>query len=151
MALGAGCGLTPGELRQVRGHHIGTASGVPVLDEALLGRLVACRAGWSVVLAELAEAAGESYLFRPGRKVAAAKNLVSSWPARHRPPDGLPLLSARRLRSTWIVGLLAVGISPAVVATAAGLTSPTGLAPYHQWVPPLERKEVIRLLHGHGR
>ncbi|WP_244188712.1 hypothetical protein [Streptomyces yokosukanensis] len=151
MALGAGCGLTPGELRQVRGHHIDTASGVPVLDENLLGRLVACRAGWSIVLAELAEAAEEGYLFRPGRKVSAAKNLVSSWPVRHRPPAGLPPLSARRLRSTWIVGLLANGINPSVVATAAGMSSPAGLAPYHQWVPPLPRKEVIRLLHGQRR
>lgn len=149
MALGVGCGLTPGELRQIRGHHVDTASGVPVLDEDLLGRLVACRAGWSVVLAELDEAAGEGYLFRPGRKVAAAKNLVSSWPARHRPPAGLPALSARRLRSTWIVGLLSEGISPAVVAAAAGMSSSAGLAPYHEWVPPLPRQEVIRLLHGH--
>ncbi|MFD5477585.1 hypothetical protein [Streptomyces hawaiiensis] len=99
MALCSGCGLTFGELRQVRGHHIDSASGVPVLDETLLGRLVACRAGRSRVLTELTEAAGTGYLFRPGRKVAAAKNLVSSWPARHRPPAGLPLLSARRLRS----------------------------------------------------
>jgi integrase len=151
MALGVGCGLTPAELRQIRGHHIDTASGVPVLDEDLLGRLVASRAGWSVVLTELAEAAGEGYLFRPGRKVAAAKNLVSSWPARHRPPAGLPALSARRLRSTWIVGLLAEGISPSVVAAAAGMSSPAGLAPYHEWVPPLPRREVIRLLHGHRR
>ncbi|WP_338683778.1 hypothetical protein QD712_25290 [Streptomyces acidiscabies] len=151
MALGAGCGLTPGELRQVRGHHIDTASGVPVLDEDLLGRLVACRADWSTVLSELAGAAGDCYLFRPGRKTAAAKNLVSSWPARHRPPNGLPPLSARRLRSTWIVGLLAEGINPAVVAAAAGMTSPAGLAPYHRWVPPLSRTEVLRLLHGHRR
>ncbi|MGW0825154.1 hypothetical protein [Streptomyces sp. NPDC002845] len=150
-ALSAGCGLAPGELAKVRGHHIDAACGVPVLDEALLGRLVACRADWAPVLVELADAAGAGYVFRPGRKVAAAKNLVLSWPTRHRPPGGLPRLSARRLRSTWIVGLLAEGISPAVVATAAGMTSPAGLAPYHQWVPPLPRKEVIRLLHGHRR
>ncbi|GAA3360730.1 hypothetical protein GCM10017744_044510 [Streptomyces antimycoticus] len=76
---------------------------------------------------------------------------LSAGPARHRPPNGLPALSARRLRSTWIVNLLATGISPAVVATAAGMTSPAGLAPYHQWVRPLPRKEVLRLLHGHRR
>ncbi|GAB2992193.1 hypothetical protein GCM10023080_067540 [Streptomyces pseudoechinosporeus] len=151
MALSAGCGLAPRELVKVRGHHIDAACGVPVLDEALLGRLVACRAGWAPVLVELADAAGAGYVFRPGRKVAAAKNLVSSWPARHRPPGGLPRLSARRLRSTWIVSLLADGIDPSVVATAAGMISPAGLAPYHRWVPPLPRKEVIRLLHGRRR
>jgi integrase len=152
MALGAGCGLTPGEIRRVRGSHIRvTSSGVAVLDQDMLGRLVACHTGWGSVLAELSEGAGAGFLFRPGRKVAAAKNLVSSWPKRHRPHAGLPLLSARRLRSTWIVRLLADGISPAVVAKAAGMSSTAALAPYHRWVPPLSREEVIRLLHGRRR
>ncbi|MFJ5803793.1 hypothetical protein [Streptomyces decoyicus] len=134
MALGAGCGLMPVEVIRVRGSHIRlTRSKVAVLDEELL------------------EAAGSSYLFRPGRKVEAAKNLVNSWPARHRPHVGLPPLSARRLRSTWIVGLLANGISEAVVAQAAGMASLAALAPYHRWVPPLPQEEVIRLLHGHRR
>lgn len=151
MALGAGCGLAPGEVPAVRGRHVAIGCGVPVLDDALVGRLVACRASWASTLADLAGMAGDGYLFRPGRKVEAAKNLVSSWPARHRPPAGLPSLSARRLRSTWIVALLADGINPAVVADAAGMSSPAGLAPYHHWVPSLSREEVIRLLHGHHR
>jgi hypothetical protein len=88
IALGAGCGLTPGEIVKVRGRHIDATCGVPVLDETLLGRLVACRADWTPVLTELAETAGAGYVFRPGRKVEVAKNLVSSWPSRHRPPDG---------------------------------------------------------------
>ena len=152
MALGAGCGLLPGEVARVRGCHLRiTSGGVAVLDQDMLGRLVACRAGWETVLAELAQAAGAGYLFRPGRKVAAAKNLVSSWPSRHRPHAGLPPLSARRLRSTWIVRLLSDGVSPAAVASAAGMASPAGLAPYHRWVPPLPREEVIRLLRGPRR
>jgi len=40
MALGAGCGLASGELPPVRGLHVDTACGVPVLDEAVVGRLV---------------------------------------------------------------------------------------------------------------
>ncbi|KNB50384.1 hypothetical protein AC230_00810 [Streptomyces caatingaensis] len=152
MALGAGCGLAPGEVPRVRGSHIRvTTSGVAVLDQEMLGRLVACHTGWETVLAELRETAGAGFLFRPGRKVAAAKNLVSSWPHRHRPHAGLPPLSARRLRSTWIVRLLAEGVSPAVVASAAGMVSPAGLAPYHRWVPPLTDKEVVRLLRGRRR
>jgi hypothetical protein len=119
-----------------------------VLEEKLLGRLVACHSDWEGTLAELAETAGTGFLFRPGRKVAAAKNLVSSWPARHQPHAGLPPLSARRLRSTWIVGRLSEGISPEAVASAAGMASPAGLAGYHHWVPPLPRAEVIRLLRS---
>jgi hypothetical protein len=99
MALGAGCGLTPGELGRVRGRHVDASCGGPVLDDTVLERLVACRAARAPALTELAKTAGSGYLFRPGRKVEAAKNLVSSWPARHQPPNGLPRLSARR-RST---------------------------------------------------
>ncbi len=150
MALGAGCGLMPGEVPPMRGSHVRvTSGGVAVLEEKLLGRLVACHSDWEGTLAELAEISGAGFLFRPGRKVAAAKNLVSSWPARHRPHAGLPPLSARRLRSTWIVGRLSEGISPEAVASAAGMASPAGLAGYHHWVPPLPRDEVIRLLRGH--
>ncbi|WP_254705485.1 hypothetical protein [Streptomyces vilmorinianum] len=149
MALGAGCGLMPGEVPPMRGSHVRvTSGGVAVLEEKLLGRLVACHSDWEGTLAELAEISGTGFLFRPGRKVAAAKNLVSSWPARHRRHAGLPPLSARRLRSTWIVGRLSEGISPEAVASAAGMASPAGLAGYHHWVPPLPRAEVIPLLRG---
>ncbi|MEU2390397.1 hypothetical protein [Streptomyces sp. NPDC007369] len=79
MALGAGCGLKPGEVARVRGSHIRvTTGGVAVLEEDLLGRLVACHASWEATLADLAQAADAGFLFRPGRKVAAAKNLISS-------------------------------------------------------------------------
>ncbi|MGO4459638.1 hypothetical protein AB4039_20420 [Streptomyces sp. M-16] len=149
MALGAGCGLMPGEVPRIRGRHVRvTSGGVAVLEEELLSRLVACHSEWEGTLAELAEISGLGFLFRPGRKVVAAKNLVSSWPARHRPHVGLPPLSARRLRSTWIVGRLSEGINPEAVASAAGMASPAGLAGYHHWVPPLPRAEVIRLLRG---
>ncbi|SCK09473.1 hypothetical protein H180DRAFT_00468 [Streptomyces sp. WMMB 322] len=149
MALGAGCGLAPGEIARVRGNDIRvTDLGHAVMDKRMLGRVVACRARWETVLAEVAERVEGDYVFRPGRKVDAAKNLISSWPRRHTPPNGLPPLSARRLRSTWIVNLLAEGVSPTVVADAAGMTSPAALSPYHHWVPPLAKGEVFRLLRG---
>ncbi|ANH95424.1 hypothetical protein A8713_12990 [Streptomyces sp. SAT1] len=149
MALGAGCGLMPGEIPPIQGSHVRvTSGGVAVLEEKLLSRLVACHSDWEGALAEVVEASGTGYLFRPGREVAAAKNLVSSWHARHQPYAGLPPLSAQRLRSTWIVGRLSEGISAEAVASAAGMASPASLAGYHRWVPPLPRAEVIRLLRG---
>lgn len=150
MALTAGCGLTPRELRTARGTDVRTTKcGMALVEAPWLNRLVACQASWEDTLSELAAIAGHDYLFRPGRKVTAAKNLVSSWPSRHRPPAGLPPLSARRLRSTWIVKLLALGIAPALVAESAGMASTAGLAPYYQWVPPLDQETAARLLRGH--
>ncbi|MFJ2111347.1 hypothetical protein ACIOEX_05410 [Streptomyces sp. NPDC087850] len=149
MALTAGCGLAPGEVPAVRGSDLRvTAQGMVVLDVPWLGRLVACRSGWEQTLAELAQVAGNGYLFRPGRKVEAAKNLVSSWPARHRPHPGLPPLAARRLQTTWIVDLLRQRIDPALVADAAGMRSAAGLAPYFHWVPPLGPEQAAALLRG---
>lgn len=149
MALTAGCGLAPGELRAVRGTDIRTTRcKVALVQAPWLKRLVACQADWEDTLSELAAIAGDDYLFRPRRKVAAAKNLVSSWPARHRPPAGLPPVSARRLRSTWIVNLPASGITPTLVAESAGMTSLAALAPYYQWVPPLAPDTAAHLLRG---
>lgn len=149
MALGAGCGLQPGEVPAVRGSDLRvTARGMVVLDAPWLGRLVTCRAPWEQTLAELAVLAGDDYVFRPSRKVEAAKNLVSSWPARHRPHAGLPALAARRLRTTWIVDLLGQRIDPALVADAAGMRSTAALGPYFHWVPPLAPEQAAELLRG---
>ncbi|QDY80982.1 hypothetical protein FQU76_12675 [Streptomyces qinzhouensis] len=149
MALAAGCGLAPGELRAARGSHLRTTpENMVLVDAQWLGRLVACDAQWEQTLAELAELAQDAYLFRPSRKAEAAKNLVSSWPARHRPPAGLPPLEARGLRSTWIVGLLRRRIDPALIAQAAGMTSAAALAPYLHWVPPLAPEQAAALLRG---
>lgn len=149
MALTAGCGLAPGELRAVRGSDLRTTPhGVVLIEAPWLERLVACRAEWEQCLAELAELAGDDYLFRPGRKAEAAKNLVSSWPARHRPHAELPRLEDRRLRTTWIVELLRQRIDPVLIAQATGMTSAAGLAPYFHWVPPLAPEQTAQLLRG---
>ncbi|MFF7685231.1 hypothetical protein ACFZB6_03655 [Streptomyces syringium] len=149
MAMTAGCGLAPGELSVVRGTDIRTTRcGIALVEPPWLNRLVACGADWEETLSELAAIAGEDYMFRPQRKVTAAKNLVNSWPARHRPHAGLPPLSARRLRSTWIVGLLTMRIDPALVAESAGMASTAALAPYYHWVPPLDHETAAGLLRG---
>lgn len=149
MALAAGCGLAPGELRAVRGDDLRTTpQGVVLVDPLWLERLVACRAEWEEALAELVDLAGDGYLFRPGRKVKSPKNLVGSWSLRHRPHAGLPHLEARRLRSTWIVGLLRQRIDPALIAQAAGMRSVAALAPYFHWVPALSPEQTAELLRG---
>ncbi|NDK29102.1 hypothetical protein FSY75_32575 [Streptomyces sp. TR1341] len=140
MTLGAGCGLLPDEVPRIRGSHVRvTSAGVAVLEAGPLSRLVACHSGWGGTLADLVKASGPGFLFLPQREDAATQNLVASWPARHRPHAGLPLLSAQRLRSTWIVGRLSEGISPDAVASAAGMASPADLAVYDHWVPRLSQ------------
>jgi len=109
MALAFGCGLTSSELAAVRtGHLRHLDSGAVVVTAPGTKRLIVCRAAWADVLVHAADQPGDRFMFRPRRAARHAKNLFSSWTARHRPTGGLPALSVRRLRSTWIVELVPV-------------------------------------------
>jgi hypothetical protein len=61
---------------------------------------------------------------------------------------GLPRLSARRFRTTWIVELMRDHIDPVVIADAAGMTSTAALARYQRFVPPMEPGRRAALLRG---
>jgi integrase len=151
IGLAAGCGLAPGELAAVRGTHLRIlADGTVVIAPPGTTRLIVARAAYEDHLAAAARSAlagGDRYLFRPGRTVAYAKNLIASWTKVHRPTGDLPPLSARRLRASWIVELLTARIDIGVVAAAAGL-APSALARYQHFVPPLEEHAAIELLRG---
>ncbi|MGW6915601.1 hypothetical protein ACWGB8_17545 [Kitasatospora sp. NPDC054939] len=144
MGLGAGLGLMPKEIAATRGLDLQRhQEGHPLVRRGL-GRLVAARPEWEDDLAELADRAGSGFLFRPGRQVDYAKNLISSWPQTHPTPAGLPALSAGRLRATWIVALMRQRICHDVIARAAGLASAASLARYQHFVPPLTDAQTLR-------
>lgn len=150
ISLGAGYGLTPHEIAASRGHHITRLPRQgPVLHTGV-DRIVPlpARPPWEDLVEELADQAGSGYLFRPGRSVEYAKNLISSWPLSHPTPAGLPSLSARRLRASWIVELMMARIDHALIAQAAGLASAASLARFQHYVPPLDDATAMRLLHG---
>jgi hypothetical protein len=106
------------------------------------------RAAWDHILGELADAAGDGFLFRPRRTTEYAKNLIGSWSLIHRAPAPLPPVSAGRLRATWIVELMAARIDHDLIAKAAGLASAASLARYQHHVPPLDAATAMRLLRG---
>ncbi|MEQ4722518.1 hypothetical protein [Nonomuraea sp. B19D2] len=93
------------------GHLRRLDSGAIVVTVPGIERLIVCRAAWEDVLVHAADQPGDAFVFRPRRAARHAKNLFSSWAARHRPTGGLPALSVRRLRSSWIVELLSARIS----------------------------------------
>ncbi len=99
------------------------------------------------MLVHAADRPGNAFVFRPGRAARHAKNLFSSWTARHPPTGGLPALSVRRLRSSWIVELLSARIDLRVVAAAAGMSA-SALARYHHFVPALDQPTAVALLRG---
>jgi hypothetical protein len=147
MALGFGCGLTSNEVAAVRtGHLRRLDSGAIVVTVPGTERLIVCRAAWEDVLVHAADRPGDAFVFRPRRAARHAKNLFSSWTARHRPTGGLPALSVRRLRSSWIVELMSARIDLGVVA-AAGMSA-SALARYSYFVPALDQPTAVALLRG---
>ncbi|GAA3257732.1 hypothetical protein [Nonomuraea helvata] len=148
MALACGCGLTSGEVAAVQtGHLRRLDSGAVVVTVPGTDRLIVCRAAWQNVLAHAADQPDDRFVFRPGRAARHAKNLFSSWTARHTPTGGLPALSVRRLRSSWIVELLSARIDLGVVAAAAGMST-SALARYQHFVPALDEPTAVALLRG---
>ncbi|MFG1949320.1 hypothetical protein [Nonomuraea sp. NPDC048826] len=148
MALAFGCGLTSGEVAAVRTGHLRRLDcGAIVVAVPDTQRLIVCRAAWEDVLVHAADRPGDAFVFRPGRAARHAKNLFSSWTARHTPTGGLPALSVRRLRSSWIVELLSARIDLGVVADAAGMSA-SALARYQHFVPALDEPTAVALLRG---
>ncbi|MFI6599106.1 hypothetical protein ACIBHX_22840 [Nonomuraea sp. NPDC050536] len=148
MALAFGCGLAPREVIAVQGCHLRRLdSGAVVVHVPGTTRLIVCRAAWENTLFDLAQRAGDGYLFRPRRTARHAKNLVSSWNVRHRPTGNLPDLSVRRLRVSWIVELLTARIHLDAVAEAAGMST-SALARYQRFVPALDEQTAVALLRG---
>lgn len=150
LGLGAGLGLKPKEVAASRGTDLRRPSTDGPLLHKGVERLVplVARAAWDPVLGELAESAGGGYLFRPGRTVEYAKNLIGSWSLIHRPPRDLPAVSVGRLRATWIVELMRAHIDHHLIAQAAGLASAASLARWQHLVPPVDEVTAARLLRG---
>ncbi|MFB6904076.1 hypothetical protein ACFCWB_07370 [Streptomyces bacillaris] len=87
-------------------------------------------------------------MFRPGRTIEYAKNLIGSWSLIHRPPRDLPAVSVGRLRATWIIELMHAHIDHHLIAQAAGLASAASLARWQHLVPPVDEVTAARLLRG---
>ncbi|WP_438293384.1 hypothetical protein [Streptomyces sp. HUAS TT7] len=153
LGLGAGLGLTPKEVAASRGPDLRRPSADGPLLHQGVDRLVplVARAAWDAVLGELADLAGDGYMFRPRRTVEYSKNLIGSWSLIHRPPQGLPELSVGRLRATWIVELMRAHIDHHLIAQAAGLASAASLARWQHLVPPIDDATAARLLRGPDR
>ncbi|NBE99774.1 hypothetical protein FE391_40295 [Nonomuraea sp. KC401] len=148
MALAFGCGLTAGEVAAVRTDHLRRLdSGAVVVTAPGAQRLIVCRAAWEDVLAGAADQDSDTFVFRSRRAARHARNLFSTWTARHPPTGGLPALSVRRLRASWIVELLTARIDLGVIAAAAGMSA-SALARYHHFVPALDEPTAVALLRG---
>lgn len=124
LALGAGAGLTAGEIAQVRAHDVRPAGAAVVV--AVRGRtqrrMVVVRRAFEHTLAEAAHAhTGKVvYLLSPGcfNRQAVVTRVAGSLGL----PEKCPRLHTRRLRAGWIKELAESGVALPVLAAAAGIT-----------------------------
>lgn len=104
MALAFGCGLSSEEVAAVQTEHLRRLnSGAVVVNVPDTERLIVCRAAWEDVLVAVADRPGNAFVFRPGRAARHAKNLFSSWTARHSPTGVCPACrcAACAPRGSW--------------------------------------------------
>ena len=123
IALGAGCGMSAGEIAQVRAHDVtATGSAVVVQVRGPGQRLVVARRMFEETLANAAHAhIGQVvYLVCPDRYARAG--VVSQVASSMVRPEKCPPLLTRRLRASWLCELASVGLALPVLAAAAGIT-----------------------------
>ncbi|MCX5377884.1 hypothetical protein [Streptomyces sp. NBC_00091] len=157
LGLGAGLGLTPREVAASRGRDLRRQRRDGPLMHTAVDRLVplVARAAWDTVLGELADQADSGYLFRPRRTTEYSKNLIGSWSLSHRPPDGLPAVSAGRSRVTWIVELMRAHIDHHLIAQADGPRPRSDIRthPTNAEIPPSlsAERDLVTILESDSR
>ncbi|MGI8985161.1 MAG: hypothetical protein ACR2HM_11645 [Acidimicrobiales bacterium] len=127
LALGFGAGLATEDITLLHGHHIVQfRQGVEIHVPGRRARVVPVFTEWADILLAAAKRVGDERLFLPNRD-GHTRNLVSNFVAKLQ--EGSPVLSAQRMRATWIVRLLNAGTKANVMTTVAGVADPGGPGP----------------------
>ena len=144
--LGAGAGVTAGELRHVRGRDVvQRAGGVLVLVSGHRARSVPVLARYQQPLLEAASFAGENLIV--GGREAGRRNVTDELCALLSADRSLPRLEPGRLRSTWLVAC-AREIGLGVFMQAAGISCSQRLGDLAAQLPAASEGELVALLGG---
>jgi hypothetical protein len=146
LALGAGAGLDGRWVARVKAEDI-TVDGSVVLvcvgDPA--ARAVPMLALWEREVVDLASNAGDEYLVGG---YSTSRNRASALASGLEIPPGHPLLSAARLRSTWLLWHLEAGTRLPELATAAGLKGVTVVSDLLHAVSTMGDHDARNMLRG---
>lgn len=146
LALGLGAGLTSSEITVAHSAWVHeTPAGLSIEVETPRRRTVPVRPAWETAVMAATERAAGRLLFLPGRTTRNAKQLSRF--TESLPRHDAPKLSARRLRSTWIVDLLDAHVPLNALSAVAGV-APEHLSTYVQFMTPISRDEADRLIRG---
>lgn len=153
LALGLGAGLRIGEMATLRAKKVTrNPLGVTVTASGFRGaapREIQVRAEWEDTIAAAVDGAcADALVLFPKREKATTES-VAAIMARIGKPQRIDLES-RRLRTTWIVGLMGENVPEGVIAQAAGLAS---LKHYSKWLTPgdITAEQACLMLRGGSR
>lgn len=153
LALGLGAGLRIGEMATLRAKDVArNPVGVTVTASGFRGaspREIQVRAEWEdTVVAAVDDACADALVLFPRREKATTQS-VAAIMTRIGKPQRVEL-DTRRLRTTWIVGLMHENVPEGVIAQAAGLAS---LQHYSKWVTPgdVKAEQARLMLRGGSR
>jgi integrase len=144
VCLGAGAGVTAGELRRVRGSDVRErAGGVVVFVGGARMRSVPVLARYHEPLLVAAAFAGDSYIV--GGSDPARRNITDALCAALSTDRSLPRLQPGRLRSTWLVAC-ARQIGLGAFMQAAGIRCSQRLGDLLSDLPAVGEEELVALL-----
>jgi hypothetical protein len=146
IAFGAGAGLDGRWVAKVRGTDVvADVDGVLVEVGEPRPRSVPVLARYEGLVLELAAAAGAGYVLHSSTEHRNRTNKLAA--GLKRGPDH-PVLSAPRLRSTWIVEHLRRGTRLPELLTAAGPTRVESIDELLAWVEPMDERAARRVVRG---
>lgn len=149
LGLGAGAGLTSVEVSAADAQWV--ESGEAGLDIVIPGeraRRVPVLPDWEWAVRVAVERARGGLLFLPQRSQVLTKQ-VSQF-VEGLPRHDAPKLSARRLRSTWIVRLLDAHVPLNAIVVASGVQA-EHVASYARYMAPVTDDVALRMIRGRGR
>jgi integrase len=138
IALGAGAGLSSGEIALLRAESITVSENGLVTIEVVDGdrvRHVVVVAKYEKRLAKaVRKIPAGAFLFLP-KRTRADNDIVSAFVARSSTPPGSPTIRVRRLRNTWLVRQLTNRVDVFTLMEAAGLQSLESISRLAIFVP----------------
>jgi integrase len=145
VCCGIGAGLRPGELAALRGTHVARpGSGLMVRVAGPAPRIVPAASRYGPLLQDLARAAGDGFVFRPGPAARDYKNFVTGFAGRLAADPAAPRLSMGRCRATFICDHLTAGTPLAELLAITGICEAGSLARYARHVEGAPPRAALR-------
>ncbi|GAC1439359.1 MAG: hypothetical protein NVSMB55_00560 [Mycobacteriales bacterium] len=158
LCLGLGCGLSTAEIVETAADDVTTTGPLGLGEGRVLvrahaprPRIVPVRERYEGLVDDLAASVGTGSLFAAGTQGRLGKNALSNRVAAALALDpSVPKITGQRMRATWIVGHLDMGVRADALLPVAGLDDLGSLDRYLRWTRPLSLLDAVATVAGSG-